>query len=164
MKDLMITAATASFDYVTPERAAFMLTSNVDNYRRLNRKHINNLKNELMLGEWVATTQGIGFDTNGVLVDGQHRLTAIVESGVTAQLLVCYNLQPDSKLKVDVGRKRSMTDLTGLSGTVIATVRKPQVCPIVVVVLLIKWNRINRYHFPCFAFGWVLSKLRIWNI
>ena len=126
MKDLMITAATASFDYVTPEKAAFMLTSNVDNYRnRLNRKHINNLKNELMLGEWKATTQGIGFDTNGVLVDGQHRLTAIVESGVTAQLLVCYNLQPDSKLKVDVGKKRSMTDLTGLSGTVIATVRVP---------------------------------------
>jgi hypothetical protein len=39
--------------------------------------------------------------------------------------LVCFNLPVDSKYKIDVGRKRNLTDHTGIHAKVITTVRVP---------------------------------------
>lgn len=39
-------------------------------------------------GQWMLTHQGIAIDTNGELIDGVHRLLAIVQSGVPVQMLV----------------------------------------------------------------------------
>tara|TARA_R110000824_G_C15119110_1_gene667877 strand:+ start:62 stop:964 length:903 start_codon:yes stop_codon:yes gene_type:complete len=129
MKDLSIldtVIPVADYEMITPDRAEFYLKSNTNNYRtKMSRSNIENLKIELRLNEWTYTTQGIGFDTNGVLVDGQNRLKAIVESGITAPLLVCYNLPPESRFKHDNGRKRTLGDHTGLSNTEIATCRVP---------------------------------------
>lgn len=117
--------ANAKYENVTPKKASAMLLSNTNNYRKISKRNVEALKSELIAGEWLPTTQGIGFDTDGVLVDGQNRLTAIVESGITAISLVCYNLPPYSKNKIDVGRKRTLSDLTGLSASVISTMRVP---------------------------------------
>jgi hypothetical protein len=117
---------TAQYQNVTPAMAAQYLKANTNNPRKLNKMNLKRLKTELTGGLWVATTQGVGFDTDGVLVDGQHTLTAIVDTGVTAEnLLVCYNLSPKSRYKIDVGRKRDLSDHTGIHPKVIATVRVP---------------------------------------
>lgn len=39
-------------------------------------------------GRWVLNGETICFDSNGVLRDGHHRLLAIIESGVTIEVLV----------------------------------------------------------------------------
>ena len=117
---------TAVYQDVTPQMAHVWLTHNTNNYRKLSSANIKNLKAELTGGVWMATTQGVGFDTNGVLVDGQNRLTAILQTGITAEdMLVCYNLPEDAKFKIDVGRGRSIADHTQLPTKVIATVRVP---------------------------------------
>ena len=123
----------AKYEKITPKRAAQLLESNTDsfgkvtNYRTcMSKSNLDNLVRELIAGEWKATTQGIGFDTNGTLVDGQHRLTAIIKSGITVdQQLICYGLQPISKNKIDIGKKRSLADLTGICGKIISTMRVP---------------------------------------
>jgi hypothetical protein len=116
----------AEFMTITPSLAAIWLQSNTKNYRKISRVHVKNLKSELTGNVWMTTCQGIGFDTEGTLVDGQNRLTAIVESGVTVEdQLVCFNLPVDSKYKIDVGRKRNLTDHTGIHAKVITTVRVP---------------------------------------
>ena len=120
------TKPTAVYQDVTPQMAHVWLTPNTNNYRKLSSANIKNLKAELTGGVWMATTQGVGFDTNGVLVDGQNRLTAILQTGITAEdMLVCYNLPEDAKFKIDVGRGRSIADHTQLPTKVIATVRVP---------------------------------------
>ena len=117
---------TAQYQDVTPAMAGQYLRANTNNPRKLNKANLSRLKVELRGGLWMATTQGVGFDTEGVLVDGAHTLTAIKETGVTANnLLVCYNLSPTSRYKIDVGRKRDLSDHTGISPKVIATVRVP---------------------------------------
>jgi len=51
--------------------------------------------------EWYATCQGIGFDTRGRLIDGQHRLTAIIVADKPALLLVVRGLDPASQMVLD---------------------------------------------------------------
>lgn len=61
---------------------------------------------------WLPTNQGIGFDTQGHLVDGAHRLKAFVRATEidphkTLKMLVCGGLDPRVKRLVDKGRKRT---------------------------------------------------------
>jgi len=117
----------AKYEKITPNRATKLLEHNTDNYRMsISNSTLENLVYELTHGQWKATTQGIGFDTNGVLVDGQHRLMAIQKSGITVdKQLVCYGLEPESKLKIDVGKKRTLADLSQISSRIISTIRIP---------------------------------------
>ena len=116
----------SDYQEITPDKAKDMLVQNTRNYRKLSSAKVEVLSRELNADEWEATTQGVGFDTEGVLIDGQHRLSAIVSSNVTVpSMLVCYGLPLRAKNKIDVGNKRTFADLTKLSSVCIATVRVP---------------------------------------
>jgi hypothetical protein len=60
--------------------------------------------------DWYATNQGIGFDTEGCLFDGQHRLTGIIKANMAATLLVVTGLPRKSQLVVDQGFMRRAED------------------------------------------------------
>lgn len=70
---------------------------------------------------WVTTHQGIAFDVSGILIDGQHRLAAIVESGVPQIMLVTFDLPPEAKLAIDRGRIRALADQLQIYGDADAT-------------------------------------------
>lgn len=103
------------FATVTPQLAATMLEHNTHN-RKISTPVVNKYKNEIALGEWVPTSAGIGFDENGVLCDGQHRLAAIVEAGTPCVMLVSFNLPALAQEKIDRQRKRTLFDVLYLSG------------------------------------------------
>lgn len=67
-------------------------------------------------GEWKTTHQGIAIDSNGVLVDGQHRLTAIVEADVPVKLTVFTEVSPDSFDVLDTGKRRNAADVLAIEG------------------------------------------------
>src|SRR5438046_2404287 len=52
------------------------LAANTAN-RPLSRSTVRGFADAMRSGEWLVTHQGVAFDTDGVLVDGQHRLAAI---------------------------------------------------------------------------------------
>lgn len=64
---------------ITPKRAAEMLEANASN-RPLSKTTVRAFAEAMRRGDWLVTHQGIAFDTAGVLVDGQHRVAAIVEA------------------------------------------------------------------------------------
>lgn len=64
-------------------------------------------------GHWDTTHQGIAIATDGTLVDGQHRLMAVVESGVTVRMNVTFNA-PKSQ-HIDSGNSRSMANRVQMS-------------------------------------------------
>ena len=68
-----MTKLSAQYELITPEIAAEYLVKNTRNYRKLSRSKVLVLTRELLAGEWLPSTQGIGFDTDGCMVDGQHR-------------------------------------------------------------------------------------------
>jgi hypothetical protein len=68
------------------------------------------IKHLRVTGSLPATHQGIAFASDGTLLDGQHRLTAIFMSEIGAWQWVCFNVpKPDASF-IDGGRPRSMRD------------------------------------------------------
>ena len=99
---------------VTPEMADQFLTKNADFQRAVRWTVVKNLEECLLRGEWKLTHQGIAFDSNGKLIDGQHRLLAIKRSGVSAPLTITYDVDPTCFQVLDIGAKRSTADLLRL--------------------------------------------------
>jgi len=90
--------------------------------RRLNQNVVNRYVKEMLAGNWRLHGQGIQFDTNGHLIDGQHRLAAISQSGRACDILVVRGVDPQIANVVDTGRKRTAADQLYSEGCKSATV------------------------------------------
>lgn len=107
--------------FVTPDMAAEWLAScNVDN-RAIRETVVKRYVDMMNSGEWKPTHQGVAFSDRR-LIDGQHRLTAIVRAN-KPQWLVVFAGQPDDVFGVlDKGTNRSLRDEVPLSGPVLDTI------------------------------------------
>lgn len=100
---------------VTPALALEWLeNANIRN-RPLSQNHINKLARDMTCGHWKLTHEGIAFDPSGVLLDGQHRLWAIVESQTTQSMMVFFNIPKESVMFIDSGRSRTVVDILKLA-------------------------------------------------
>lgn len=104
-----------TIEEIGPDKAAEWLTKNALN-RNIRRAHVDALARDMKAGRWKLTGQAVQFDTNDKLKDGQHRLTAIVESGCTITSAVAYGVEPDAQSVMDVGRSRTYSDKLKLQG------------------------------------------------
>jgi hypothetical protein len=99
---------------VTPALAKEYLKRNVDN-RALRRGHVETMIRAFRRGEYVMTHQGIAFDSDGNLLDGQHRLKAISEmpENFSAPMLVSRGLTREDAFRVidSTMAKRSISDV-----------------------------------------------------
>lgn len=98
---------------VTPEMAKAYLEKNTDN-RNKRGWWVSGLANQIKRGEWIPTHQGVGITKSGKLVDGQHRLEAIVEANIAVEIMVTTGVRDDAYKVLDNGIKRTMADLTGM--------------------------------------------------
>jgi hypothetical protein len=98
------------WENINPTQAEQYLLLNKTN-RPLKPTKITEWAEEMKKGKWQETHQGIAFDWDGNLIDGQNRLTAIIESKTTQRMLVTYNLDPGSFTVIDDGIARSGSDL-----------------------------------------------------
>ena len=89
-------AQTASLQFVTPAAAASYLDTLHEHQRRRMEAPTARMVRDMAEGRWVTTHEGIAFDTRGRLIDGQHRLAAIVASGVSLFLWVFRDLPEDA--------------------------------------------------------------------
>lgn len=74
---------------ITPKLARSMLQRNLQN-RPLRMAHVERLRLSFERGEYRMTHQGVAISADGVVIDGQHRLTAIamMEEGRSFPMLV----------------------------------------------------------------------------
>lgn len=105
---------------VTPELAAHYLQNNKSN-RKLHPSHVARLADDIRSGRWQLTHQGIAINRHGELLDGQHRLRAIVATGVAVPMMVATGVISESAmgLMVDVGAVRTATDISGQSREIV---------------------------------------------
>ena len=109
-------AISSSLELITPERAKALLASQHTN-RNLKQKFVDYLASEILNGNWEATNQGIGLDDAGLLVDGQHRLAAIVKADQSVWTLVVRGVSRSVALRaVDQGVARSRAALFSMRG------------------------------------------------
>lgn len=94
---------------VTPELARQWLECN-DHNRRLRVLHVAGLAVDIRERRWRTTHQGIAFSKDGRLIDGQHRLGAIIEAKMPAFLTVFIDLDDDMFGALDRGARRTVAD------------------------------------------------------
>lgn len=100
---------------VTPALARRWLARNVRN-RNIRQSVVDTYARDMLNGNWRMTGEAIKFDTNGALSDGQHRLNAIVQSGVSVEMLIVHGIEPDAQSVMDTGARRSASDALTLDG------------------------------------------------
>ncbi|GGL27088.1 hypothetical protein [Planomonospora parontospora] len=99
---------------VTPELAQEWLNKN-DQNRPMSRQFVATLAKAIERGEWQVTHQGIAFSENGSLIDGQHRLAAVVKANMPVEVLVTWNVAQTAFTVMDTGRKRTGRDVLSLA-------------------------------------------------
>jgi hypothetical protein len=103
---------------ITPDLAAEFLKRNTGN-RAIRKTAVDQYANDLRRGEWKLTHQGVAISPGGRLLDGQHRLSAIVQSGITAQMVVALDVPETAYLVMDRGKPRQLRDALGVDGRIV---------------------------------------------
>lgn len=102
---------------LTPDFAAELLAQLHPNQRRLRKGHVSQLARAMREGRWRWTADPIKLDRELRVVDGQHRLAAVVESGVTLRDVLIATLDdPDAFRAIDQGVGRSLGDIMTTAG------------------------------------------------
>ena len=106
---------TAAFEWISVEKAKQYLERNLNN-RRYRPKTAQKYSRDLSANRWITTHEGIGIDVDGNVMDGQHRLNAIILAEKPMFLLVVRNLPREAKLAIDQGIPRSIDDVLNSNG------------------------------------------------
>ena len=99
---------------VTPELATKWLEGNTHN-RPVRDTRVHQYAQDMRAGRWRLTHQGIAFASDGSLIDGQHRLWAIIEAQVPVEVSVSRGMDPESQQYIDEGLPRTVVDVLRLS-------------------------------------------------
>lgn len=93
---------------VTPEMARAWLETTPMHQRRITHSYVQRLSDDLTAGLFTSSPQPFILDTNGDLLDGQHRSAAIVSSGVALEsAVVVRGVEPEMFGKLDIGQRRT---------------------------------------------------------
>jgi hypothetical protein len=100
---------------ITPSLAQRMLDERNLRNRKINKISVNLINKEMSKGAWKFNGDSIRFDSEGILSDGQHRLMGIVESNTSQQCIVTTGLDEDTFETIDIGFKRSTSDILSIN-------------------------------------------------
>lgn len=113
---------------VTPDTARDWL-SKMTNNRPLNDRHVDNIADAIRRDQYLYSGDTIKFNTKGELIDGQHRLTAVISANKAVHMMIAEGLEEAAMNVIDTGRKRTAGDILSIAGygsasVVAAAIRK----------------------------------------
>jgi hypothetical protein len=100
---------------ITPTMAQDFLSRNKSN-RPLREKLVNLYARDMVHGSWQMNGETIKISKKDELLDGQHRLSAIIKSGKTVRMPVVRNLPEEVFHTIDTGMRRSASQILGIAG------------------------------------------------
>ena len=100
---------------VTPDDAKILLAKNEGN-RKVSERAVQFLYDQMVAGDWLLTADTIKLGKNGRLLDGQHRLQALVKYGKPIDMYVAEGLDEKVFNVLDTGKTRSAADLLSMKG------------------------------------------------
>lgn len=110
---------------ITPQYARQVLDSRNRRNRPISELFVDRLARDITNGAWLLTHQGIAFDTDNILLDGQHRLAAVVKANMPVSMLVTTGVPNTARLNgtsfntfevIDGGRKRGVGQMLQMAG------------------------------------------------
>lgn len=110
-----MSVATTCVEMITPDQAKAYLECNTNN-RGLRKAHVEKIANDIRHGRWVFNGSTIVFNGDGTLLDGQHRLAAIIEAGLAVPITVVRGVSKTAMPTIDANIARTAADAISLTG------------------------------------------------
>jgi hypothetical protein len=110
-------AVRAEIVLVTPAQASSWLAANTGN-RHVRPTVVTRYARDMAAGSGELNGETVKIASTGRILDGQHRLLAVVESGVAVQMFVVTGLPETVQETVDRGLPRNIADALRLRGEV----------------------------------------------
>jgi hypothetical protein len=95
-----------SIETITPERAEEYLAANRGN-RNIVQSHVAAMARDIVGGHWMFNAQPICFARSGRLLNGQHRLSAVLEAGEPIEVMVMRGLPEEAFETYDKQAKKA---------------------------------------------------------
>lgn len=104
---------------ITPQQAEAWLANKANN-RTVRQRHVRAMAKAMSTGKFRLTHQAIAFDGSGMLIDGEHRLHAVIASGASVWMAVARypDGAMDARAELDSGAKRSLGEQMEILGQV----------------------------------------------
>jgi hypothetical protein len=103
-------------ELITPEIARQLLVNNKMN-RAINTTRVNEYARLMSAGLWKEETgESIKIDEDNNVLDGQHRLLAIIKSGIQLNFLIVSGLETNVFNVIDTGTSRTAADIFHIAG------------------------------------------------
>src|SRR6266576_4022844 len=100
---------------IEPVAATALLNANTKN-RTLSEARVAAHVHTLTSGRFVLTNDAITIDTDGLIVNGAHRLTACERTGIPITVLFLQGVPGSTRDVVDTGMKRTFSQALGIRG------------------------------------------------
>ena len=108
---------TVSIETITSDQAKKIIKANFDCNRQIVKANLQDLKADILSGDFHLSTDAIAFDRNNRLVNGQHRMEVLSAlDGHAARFIVIRNLSPESVQVLDLGKRRMIHDRITVAG------------------------------------------------
>jgi hypothetical protein len=113
--DMDGTQVTVALEVIDADRALELLEMNTNN-RPVNKDNVAKLARDLSSGDFFFNGDTIRISDSGEILDGQHRLMAIRDSGIPAPFLVVDGIMSEALKTIDQGKSRTVRDVITLRG------------------------------------------------
>jgi hypothetical protein len=94
-----------AIETITPQMAEEYLTHNTRN-RKIVAAHVDAIARDIRAGNWMMNAQPICFARDGRLLNGQHRLSAVLQAGEAIEVPVMRGLPEEAYATYDIHAKR----------------------------------------------------------
>lgn len=106
---------------ITPEKAKEILDSSPTKNRKLKVPNIERYAEDMREGRWKLTHEIIQITPYKELIQGRHRLLAVIKAGVPVKFRITYNAEGENFAVLDTGSKRSAADVFEIAGAKYST-------------------------------------------
>ena len=116
MHGIVVVKPSQSRIVLTPEKATELLEHNLLN-RPLNGQHVQRIARQIIDDKWRFNGDTIKVANTGEVLDGQHRLWAVIEAKKSIETIIVYGIEREAFATIDTLRKpRSGGDTLSLCG------------------------------------------------
>lgn len=110
-----MTQVNSKIERITPKIAARMLKRSLNVHQRdLSQVNVDIFANAMLRGKWEFNGAPIIIGTGGKLLDGQHRLRALIQSGISREFVVVRGVASDTFGTIDTGARRGLKDVLSI--------------------------------------------------
>lgn len=115
----LISKSKSVIETITPQKAKIYLEkNNSDEYnnRSVYQPKVDQYARDMKNGDWRLNGETIIISKSGRTMDGQHRLLAVIQSGVTIQSYVIHGVDDEVFASIGTGKPRTSADAAHIAG------------------------------------------------